>query len=453
MTTLEHLPTGKPHSPGLMGEFAFLLCLGILPYVMVASLGGVVVLTGICLAQSPRDIFKRLYQVGFAWLTVLLIVSTLQATYVGEASLQLLNFLPYFLVWSAISGRLLAHKYPWRLMERWAWILVLGAIPAFLGAGAEYGLKRLDPVAFPSLLVALPPLDWLYTGVASDPRAYGPFDSPNTLANYAVMVLGLALGLLMMTLERSSRRSPRPAASASGRLAQSPAFRIAALGLSVASLLLALYCSGSRNGYLIALLLFLSSAFLFKVQRWIRWLGFGLVGAIIASVLTFGIGDRPVSGAWVTQDPRVYVWRLALRHFHASPWWGKGLGSYKLLYDGSVPGYTEIPHAHNLWLSLAAESGILTTLCLTIAIGLICYRVIRQWQQVQGVSADLSLVKGYSLTFFAVVLFSLFDVTLYDGRINLLAWLSLAVLYGFGQGLGDCRVSSRYDPDDEKIPL
>ncbi|NJN20603.1 MAG: O-antigen ligase family protein [Leptolyngbya sp. RL_3_1] len=405
-----------------------------LPYVMVASLGGMIVFLGFCLVQRPKAVWQRFYRAGWLWVTLLLIGSTMQADYLGEASLQLFNFLPYFWVWSAIASFLIAHPRPWPLLEQWAWVLVVGAIPAFLSAGVEYGLKRLDPAAFPSLLVALPPWDWLYTGLASDPRAYGPFDSPNTLANYAVMVLGLTLGLLGLTLERSPSHPPR-SASALGRLAQSPVLRMAALGLSVASLLLALYCSGSRNGYLIAVVLFLSCAFLFKIQRWIRWLGFGLVGAIIASVLTFGIGDRPVSGAWVTQDPRIYVWRLALRHFHANPWWGQGLGSYKLLYDGSVPGYTEIPHAHNLWLSLAAESGMLVTLGLTLAVGLICYRAMGQWHRYQGGAYPLSLIKGYALTFAAVMVFSLFDVTLYDGRINLLAWLCLAVFYGLGQGL------------------
>jgi O-antigen ligase len=442
MANLERSASVQHDSLGPFLEGLLLVCLGMLPYVMVASLGGMIVFMGICLVQRPQVIFQRCYRAGWLWVALLLIGSTIQAEYAGEASLQLFNFLPYFLVWSAIASFLIAHPHPGRLLERWAWVLVLGAIPAFVSAGIEYGLKRLDPAAFPNLLVALPPWDWLYTGLASDPRAYGPFDSPNTLANYAVMMLGLTLGLLMTTLERS-RPSPSQATRSAGGLTESTVGRIAALGLSIISLLLALYCSGSRNGYLIAVVLFLSCAFLFKIQRWVRWLGFGLVGAIVASVLAFGIGDRQVSWDWVTQDPRVHVWRLALRFAHESPWWGKGLGSYKLLYDGSVPGYVELPHAHNLWLSLAAESGILVTLALTMAVGLICYQALRRWPHYQGV-APLSLVKGYGLTFGAVMVFSLFDVTLYDGRINLLAWLCLAVLYALGQGLNNAPQVSEF---------
>jgi O-antigen ligase len=423
MSNLGVKPAGKGHLFGLNWERVFLVCLGILPYFMVASLGGMLVFMGVCLVQRPKAIFKRLFQSGLAWVALLLILSTLQAQYIGEASLQLLNFLPYFLLWSAIAGFLSRHHQPWRLVEQWAWVLVIGSLPASLFSGLEYVLKRISTTAFATLLQALPPLDWVYTGLASDPRAYGPFDSPNTLANYAVMVLGLALGLLMNALATSPTQA-------------SAKKRQYALGLSVVGLLMALYCSGSRNGYLIAVVLVLSGLFTFKTQRWIRWGGLAVIGAIAASALTFGIGGRQISWAWVTDDPRVYVWRLALRLTRESPWLGNGLGNYKLLYDGSVPGYSEMPHAHNLWLSLAAEAGILTTLCLTVVVGLICYRALRQ-QRSQGQFSNLAVVRGYYLSFMAVTLFSLFDVTLYDGRINLLSWFSLAIIYASGHRLNE----------------
>ncbi len=421
MSKLESQSDTQDHGLGLNWESLFLICLAILPYFMVASLIGMVVFMGTRLAQRPQDLFKRLYQSGFLWVTLLLIASTIQAKYIGEASLQLLNFLPYFLLWSAIASFLTHHPKPWRLIEQWAWVLVLGSLPASLFAGLEYVLKQRSATAFPSLLQTLPPLDWLYTGLASDPRAYGLFDSPNTLANYAVMILGLALGLFMTAMDRS-----QPSSSPRHR-------QYAALGLSVAGLLMALYCSGSRNGYLVTVVFLLSCLFAFQAPRWGRWLGLGVLGAIAASATTFGIGGRQISWAWVTDDPRVYVWRLALRLTRESPWLGHGLGNYKLLYDGSVPGYSAMPHAHNLWLSLAAEAGLLTTLCLTIVVGLICYKSLRIWQQPKANCPNPQLIKGYYIAFVGVMLFSLFDVTLYDGRINLLSWLVLAILTGVRQ--------------------
>lgn len=415
MSNLETKATGQGHLFGLNWERMILVCLGILPYLMVASLGGMIVFMGVCLVQRPKAIFQRLYRSGLIWVTLLLILSTLQATYIGEASLQLLNFLPYFLLWAAIADFLTRHQKPWRLIEQWAWVLVLGSIPASLIAGLEYAFKQYSATAFPRLLQMLPPLDWLYTGLAEDPRAYGLFDSPNTLANYAVMGLGLALGLLINTLQRSQSQS-------------SITRRYAALGLSIISLLMALYCSGSRNGYLVALILLVGCLFTLKSQPWLRWLGLGVLGAIAISTTTFGIGGRQISWQWVTQDPRVYAWRLALQLIHDSPLWGHGLGSYKFLYDGSAPGYAEIPHAHNVILSLGAEAGIPATVVLVIVIGLIIYKSMTSSRKSKDVELVYETFADYKLCLTAFLLFSLLDVTFYDARINLLLWLSLAII-------------------------
>ncbi|MGD1904609.1 MAG: O-antigen ligase family protein [Leptolyngbyaceae cyanobacterium] len=357
---------------------------------------------------------------------ILLVLSTLQAKFPGEAALQLLNFLPYFLVWSAIATFIAQHQSPWRFLERLAWVLTIGSMPFCVLAGLEHVLKQSSAALFPQLLQTLPLLDWFYTGLPTDPRAYGVFDSPNTLANYAVMVLGLALGLLVRVLvvdpQASTVHRPYPV-----------------LGISMLSLLMVLYVSGSRNGYLVAVVLLLGSLLTFKVHSWIRWAGLGLLGAIAASALTFGIGGRQISWAWVTQDPRVDVWRLALRLTRESPWLGHGLGNYKLLYDGSVPGYDAMPHAHNLWLSLSAEAGVPVMVGFTLVIGLICYQGVRLWQQMTQAPEQQALLTGYLISFFAATVFALFDVTLYDSRLNLLAWLTLATMYGLASRPNDSR--------------
>jgi O-antigen ligase len=124
------------------------------------------------------------------------------------------------------------------------------------------------------------------------------------------------------------------------------------------------------------------------------------------------------------------VWRFALRLIAEKPWLGHGLGSYKLLYDGSVPGYSEMPHAHNLWLSLMVGIGIPATILLTLVIGGILYKNVSPLFRISIWGDAQKLTIGYGLCFLAAMLFSLFDVTLFDARINLLAWLSLAVMDG-----------------------
>ncbi|WP_008317386.1 O-antigen ligase family protein [Leptolyngbya sp. PCC 6406] len=416
-------PVAPPRQSSRFTWSEFLdFCLGLLPYLMYVSLLGMVSFLGAIFYRYPKRIAQQLYRHGFWAITLLLGISTLQAHDRGEASLQLAHFLPYFLLWAALMVYLPSLERVWTPLTRWAWILVIGTFPLSLIALAEYGLKRVPSQPLPWLLAQFPPLDWLYTGDALDPRAYSLFNSPNTFANYGVMVMGLIVGLLV-SAEGNFDGAIGPNHAQRLRFKQR-----GWLSLTLGLLLIGLYCSGSRNGYLVAFILLAVGLYTLRRNPWMRWLGLGGVGAIVVSVLSLGIGGRSLSWAWVTEDPRVYVWQLALRLIVQRPWWGHGLGHYKFLYDGSVPGYDGIPHAHNLWLSLAAEAGLFLTIVLTLVIGMICYRGAREIAALPSTSQLKGVALGYGYCFLAMALFSFFDVTLYDARLNLLSWLSLAVL-------------------------
>ncbi len=388
-------------------------CWGLLPYLMYLSLGGFVAFLGWGWYQAPRELGQRLGRSGLGFIALLLLINPFLAVDSQEATLQLAHFLPYFALWSALVGYLKTHPDRWQILRRWSATLVASAPLVGGFALVEYGLKQGATPLWPRLLQTLPPLDWLYTGLPTDPRAYSVFNSPNTLANYSVAVMGLTLGHLLV-----SRAAPT---QIWGRLA------------ALISLGIALYCSGSRNGYLAALVVLAVGLWGFRRHRWGRWLGIMGLAGLVTSALLGGLAGRTPSWDWVTADPRVYVWRLALRLWADRPWWGHGLGSYKLLYDGSVPGYDGIPHAHNLWLGLGAEAGLGVTLGLTAVVGWLCYGGWRGWQRLPQGSSERAIATGYGLAFLAMVLFALFDVTLYDARLNLLAWLCLAVIGGLGE--------------------
>ena len=397
----------------------------LMPYLIYGSLGAILGVLVFCWWQWPQLAWQRFHRQGFSGLAGLMVVSSALAVYPGEAFLQLFNFLPYFVLWAAVVTALSRLQHPEVLAQRLVKIIVLGSIPVSVWTVVESVCKHHRGNILPAVLGAMPPLDWLYIGDPLDPRAYGLFDSPNTLANYAVMVLGLSLGWLLVTLKSSPPTAQKLQASRRDRSWQ-------VMG-AIAGLAIALYCSGSRNGYLAAIVLILVWVLSLRTHRWIRYGGLGALGIIALSAVTFGIGGRQISWAWVTQDPRVYVWRFALRLIAEKPWFGHGLGSYKLLYDGSVPGYSDMPHAHNLWLSLMVGVGIPTTVFLTLAIGGILYRSVSQLFRTSGLEDTQKLSIGYGLCFLAAMLFSMFDVTLFDARINLLAWLSLAVMDGLGR--------------------
>ena len=382
------------------------------PYVTLVSLLGFLCL---CLWQTychPRQLLSLLHRWGLLVLGILLIISSSFAFEPSEAYLQLAHFLPFFWFWAVLVLYLQTTPNPWQQIYRWAIALVLVTIPINLVGIIEYFLKRHLPEG---TLTTFPGLAWLYIGDFSHPRTFSLFDYPNTLANYLVMMLGLNIGLLFL----------RPRA---GCLKSLPGWCRGVLSINVLLTLTCLYCSGSRNGYLVATFLLLVSLFGIRTQRWVRSLGLAGLALIIVTTVRFGIGGRNLSWAWVTDDPRVGVWQLALQLTQERPILGHGLGNYKLLYNGEIPGYDFIAHAHNLWLMMAAETGIFAAIILTLAVGVMCYRAAKALFMLRDKPNHYAVLFAYSLCFLSTALFSLLDVTLFEVRVNLLGWLSLAVL-------------------------
>ncbi|MDB9525798.1 O-antigen ligase family protein [Oscillatoria sp. CS-180] len=392
------------------------LSLGFLPY-PYSMFAGIIGFFLLCLWQTyfyPRQLFKLLYRNGFLAIALLMVVGARLANFPGEAYLQLTHFLPFFWFWGVLVLYLRQTANPWPQIYHWALAVVTATVPLNIIGIVEYALKRIPLVESSTYL---PWIDWLYLGDVNNPRTFSLFDDPNTLASFLVMVLGLNIGLVFLRPKDSETLGRLPTA-----------YRYA-LAVNILLTLVCLFCSGSRNGYLSASLVLLVSFFVMRTSRWVRSLGLLGIALIVVSTLKFGIGGRTLSWAWVTDDPRVWVWKLALQMIRDRPLWGQGLGNYKLLYNGEVPGYDYIAHAHNFWLMLASEAGLPVIILFTITVSFICYRGCRALFKLQKQPNAYALLMGYYLCFLGITLFSLFDITLFEARVNLLAWLSLGVIY------------------------
>lgn len=397
------------------------------PYLVLVCLAGLFCLSIFQTISRPRQLIRLLNRQGFLATGVLLLISAQLAHNPNEAYLQTAHFLPFFWVWGALVLYLSRAANPWGRMGQWSVILVVATVPLNLVGMLEYALKH---QFIGNSLTAFPGLPWLYIGDFSHPRAFSLFDYPNTLANFLVMILGLNIGLLFV----------RPQVTF---LQGFPSWLKGICAANVLLTLLCLYCSGSRNGYLVAALLLIICLLALRSRPWIKFLGLAGLGIIGLTTARFGIAGRHLSWSWVTDDPRVQVWGLAVQLTQQRPFFGHGLGNYKLLYDGEAPGYDFIAHAHNLWLMLSSETGIPIAIALTIAIGLICYRGIKTLLALQEHPDHYAILLSYCLCFLSSVLFSLLDVTLFEVRVNLLAWLSLVVL--------QCSADLSPIPDDSPV--
>ena len=83
---------------------------------------------------------------------------------------------------------------------------------------------------------------------------------------------------------------------------------------------------------------------------------------------------------------RWFVWEVAWNIFYSSPLWGRGPGSYSFLYPlfSRSGGGDDLYHAHNLWLQIASENGLVGFIIVIIFTILTIREVIYRWMRISS---------------------------------------------------------------------
>jgi O-antigen ligase len=393
----------------------FRLSLSSLPFFYYLSLTGLFAVLVTLIARCRRSPLDAIIRNGLLLLSLLLLLSSLTAVDRGEAFLQTANFIPFFLFFAFVPYLLRGTEK----LERLAIALVITTIPINLTSLGEYVLK--SPWV-PQHLQKVPFVHWVRSMPHAN-RAMVMFDHPNAFASYLVLILGLGLGVILK----------RSAETQLGR--QTAAHRSKLLlGLIYGGTylnLLGIFCSGSRNGLLVAITQLVTFSLFVKASRVIMLTGIASLAIVVAGAAFLGIGGRALSIASWADDPRVAVWQIALDLIGQRPWLGWGLGSFKLLYPPRAISewYPYIYHPHNFWLLLGAEAGIGVAIVLTLLVGYVCYRTAKRMVLGQIDPLYRAMLLGYYFAFWGCIAFALFDVTFYDARINSLNWAILAGIY------------------------
>lgn len=298
------------------------------------------------------------------------------------------------------------------------------------------------------------------------------FEHPNAMGSFLVLVMALGLGLILyrLALDRAAKQPDVPNPDDSPVSVQQPGAKatpdfftpdfftnaLPSVPLRLISAatflnLLGIFCTGSRNALLLAVVQLLCFALMVARSSWktvLAALG-GLV-AMVGGAAVGGIGGRSLDLATWADDPRTKLWGAAVQMIGDRPWLGWGLGNYKLVYPNyltpdlmALSDFQGISHAHNLWLTLAAEAGIPAMLLLTLLVGRICLRGAQRFFSKRLTMATRGILFGYLVGFFSSVGFALFDVPLYDSRVNVLNWVLLAGIFGLGIRNGDALAASQ----------
>ena len=360
-------------------------------------------LTALC--QRFDLIRQVLWQQGYGLLTLGLLASACFAVNRSDAWLQLANFLPYFLLVSVLTTDVW-FRPPSIALSTISQAIVLGSLPFSTAALVEYIVR------FPAITERVYDwaiFEWVFDVSFAGHRAHGGLSHPNILSNYLTIILGLGLGLLVGKMRGGLKECSL----------KLTIFIAAATGLAGVGI----FCSSSRNGLIAAMVLLFIAGFLVRRHRWVWMLGLLVFSAIVAGLVFLGFGGRSLSLALFTQDPRVAAWQIALELIQQRPLVGWGLGGFSHQYvPFSVTDHERLFHPHNLWLYLACDTGVPTML-------LFCWVVGRTY--VTGIRRLIMdsyhpVLFSYLLGFTGCILFALFDVTLFDARINVLSWFIFA---------------------------
>jgi len=112
-----------------------------------------------------------------------------------------------------------------------------------------------------------------------------------------------------------------------------------------------------------------------------RLLMIWLLGAFIGAVLIFGLNIKlipRISDMDVTLRLRQQIWEQAIISIKESPWLGHGFMSYGYLF-GVVYHYRLVPHAHNIFIDMLLNFGIVGSILFSCYFVIYYYDLVKEW--------------------------------------------------------------------------
>ncbi|WP_242541703.1 O-antigen ligase family protein [Leptolyngbya sp. Cla-17] len=436
---LKKLPSFQVHPDPSM-RFAWMLVQGgllVLPFSALFGCVGMIVAAIAIWRQRFSQIMTSRINQGFSLLAVLMVLSAAVAQHRGDAFLGLFNFVPYLFCFAGLSPLI---QTPAQL-RRLGWVLVVPSVLVCLIGYFQMLMCWLGYQQFLHIQVLWIVIDWQYDLKGTPPgRMSAVLTYANVLASYLVMTFGLGLGFWIEAIRRSRRLGISV-------WNQETAAWVGLLLLNVGALIL----TNSRNAWAIAA----GACLAFSIYVGWRWLIAG-VGLVVGAILAAAFGPTSLQQPLRTIIPtffwarvtdelypnrpvptlRTTQWEFAWSLMQQRPGLGWGLRNFTPLYQAQT-GFI-LGHPHNLPLMLLAEVGIPTTILFLGLVGWVVAQGIQYWrvfpdqlkESGQHETSDRLIYFSFLVAFCSIAIFSLFDVTLFDARVNIMGWMLLIGIWG-----------------------
>lgn len=235
--------------------------------------------------------------------------------------------------------------------------------------------------------------------------------SPNTLPNYFIIIIPLAMTYFFSNYSLKERFLA---------------------GSGIIAMLICLILTFSRGGWVgfaCSIIVFI----LLVDKKFLPW--FLVVSVVSIFILPYPVLDRAMSMANFTNDnsniQRLYIWMSSWNMFKDYPILGIGLDQFRELYPKYIlwPGGNIQPHAHNLILQRFVEIGTLGGL---IFLGL-CFKIFAFSRNI------IQDIAGYKRIVFisclagliGIFMHGLFDDPFYDDGTFILIWFIIGIIGSF----------------------
>ena len=326
------------------------------------------------------------------------------------------------------SGFFLLIGYPWQPVDRSSvpsdstdrrlsddgftprlrtWLVVVAAVGV---VEALYGTFQ--------VVAKHPQIYWLRK-TAYIEFATGTFVNRNHLAGYFELVIPLTIALALGYVPWQRRRRSRRRRPVEEPVRRADTLRGFLCVGAIATMLLAMGLTQSRGGVLSSLGGLAGGALAFSAwQRRLTWRRFVVGLAALGALALLWLQSPELlarfgGGLQVTPYSRPSVWRDTVKIVRDFPLAGVGLGNFEFIFPRYQPAgtHTYFEMAHNDYLQLLVEAGVLGAACFAWLFGMLARLIVRRLRTAEREPALLAL--GLAAGMFGLLLHSFTDFNLH----------------------------------------
>lgn len=263
---------------------------------------------------------------------------------------------------------------------------------------------------------------WLRT-VPANAAPFGPWINPNQFAGFMEMLCPIALGLFLFYKPPiQADESLRSKIVSFFSMPSSNLYIV--LGFAASLMFLSVFVSLCRGGILTITLAVFVFMLLhsFRMAKQGRAAIYAIIGCVLIAVSWLGWDsviaefNRGITAAGTLRDGRFFIWTDTLRIIQSFPLFGSGFGTFIDVFPSfmSFPDFGIIDHAHNDYLELLTDGGLIG---FTLTAWFILAVIRHGWQMILSRRNQYSILLGIgALTgIITMLMHSVTDFNMHNG--------------------------------------